>query len=134
MDNIERPKSPIVDYPGPMPEPDFESWLAEQQDRQDVTGAIARFIIWDLERGCWPTSNSIDAKYTWWGTEKAHERQIRAFRSHLACEHNVTYEHYVTLDKAFKEYVTARDDASKRWSEWMNEHGVAYPPVCELEE
>lgn len=121
-------------YPGPMPEPDFESWLAEQQGRQDRTGAMARFIIADLKKGCWPTSNSIDAKYTWWGPEKQDERQIRAFRSHLACEHNVTHKHYVALDKAFKEYVTARDDASKRWIEWMNEHGVAYPPVCELEE
>jgi hypothetical protein len=110
-------------YSGPVEKYDFEVWLAEQTDREDETGAIARFVIADLEKGCWPTTGYIDARYAWWGTEKAQERQLMAFSSHMAHPHNQGTKAMLALERAFKEFVAAEDEARKRFMDWMAEQG-----------
>ena len=113
-------------YPGPHPVYEFEVWLAAQTDRQDETGAIARFVIADLEKGCWPTTNSIDSGYAWWGNEKAQERQLRAFKTHIVYPHHQPARVMFALERAFKEFVVAEAEATKQEIAWMDERDLLW--------
>lgn len=106
IEKQEQVKTPIP-APGPCPG-DFEVWLDKQQDRDDETGAVARWIIRDLIEGRWPSTTSL------WGLHKRdHESRWRYWRAYLQREHNV-YRNMDLFEAAFKEYV----EADKRYGEW----------------
>ena len=111
---------------------DFEGWLAEQTERQDEVGAIARFVIADLERGCWPDSNSIDSKYAWWGADKARERQLRAWRTHLAVPHDQPTKTFLAFEHAHREYVEADERNFEEVLVWLEEHGKSFSGFDDL--
>ena len=96
----------------------FEEWLQEQTHREDNTGILARFILEDLERGCWPTSLSVDVSYAATREEKERERQHRAFRKHLIAFNNPTAEGIFLLERMFREFLEDKDRVWKEWCAW----------------
>jgi hypothetical protein len=43
----------------------FEEWLVLQKDRDDESGKVARYVLADLERGCWPRRNKVLGHVLW---------------------------------------------------------------------
>lgn len=95
--------------PAPVPCPgDFEVWLDKQQDRQDETGAVARWIIEDLIKGCWPCSITLWVYY-----QRSHEERWRYWRKHLMRGHRflasmsafeAASAEYVAIEQSFMEW------------------------------
>ncbi|MDP9437210.1 MAG: hypothetical protein M3P49_00440 [Actinomycetota bacterium] len=91
--------APTVPHPG-----DFEFWLYEQRHRQDRTGAVARFVIEDLEKGCWPDSTHMFIYY-----KRTDEEQRRAWVNHLLAEHDPVSGAISVFREVHAEYVAAYD-------------------------
>ncbi len=115
--------APAVPDPG-----DFEEWLDRQKGREDRTGAVARFVIEDLERGCWPDSISIWNMY-----QRTDEEQRRAWASHLTCDHAMPRRSIEIFREVHAEYV----EVYRRYLEWCRAeeerqakgNGGWFPPI-----
>ena len=99
----------------------FEERLKEQVDRQDETGMVARWVLADMERGCWEEVFNYD--YYMMRKEKMREGMVK----HLCFPHNVSTEFIFAAERTHKEYCAARDRAVREvidWHrKWREEHG-----------
>lgn len=96
--------APAVSHPG-----DFEEWLDRQKGRQDRTGAVARFVLEDLERGCWPDSIGLWSEY-----KRNDEERQQAWVHHLIARHDMPSESVTIFREVHAEYV----EAYRRYLEW----------------
>lgn len=96
--------APAVPHPG-----DFEEWLDNQRQRQDRTGAVARFVIEDLERGCWPDPTDL---FIWY--KRTDEEQRQAWVNHLVGKHRMPPRSIEIFCEVHAEYL----GACRRWFEW----------------
>lgn len=126
IENNERTEaSEPIPAPGPDPG-DFEVWLDRQQDRDDYTGVVARWIIRNLIEGEWLSTTSL-----WIAWKRDHESRWRYWRAYLQREHNV-YTNMDLFEAAFAEYIEA-DERYREW--WANEfirqqkQGAFWPDV-----
>lgn len=104
--------------------PYFEDWLAEQEEREDATGEVARFVRADIERGCWESLHNFDQYMM------RPEVQRRGMLRHVILHHNAHGEAAVAYERAHKEYEQARDENFRRVSDWYRERGeYAFGPV-----
>lgn len=88
--------------PAPPPVGDFEFWLYGQRHRQDRTGAVARFVLEDLEKGCWPETFDL-----WCYYKRTEEEQRQAWVNHLAGVHILAWESIEIFCEVHAEYVAA---------------------------
>ncbi len=80
----------------------FGFWLDQQRHRQDRTGAVARFVIEDLEKGCWPDSTHMFIYY-----KRTDEEQRGAWVNHLLAEHDPACGAISVFREVHAEYVAA---------------------------
>lgn len=93
----------------PDPGDEFEVWLDKQRHRQDRTGTVARFVIEDLERGCWPDSIGLWSDY-----QRTDEEQLRAWVHHLIAGHDISSKAVTIFYEVHAEYV----EAYRRYLKW----------------
>ncbi len=98
----------------------FEDWLAEQEDRQDATGEVARFVRADIERGCWEASHTFDQYMM------RPEVERRGMARHVIFHHNMHGKAVIAFERAHKEYEQARDENFDRVRKWYEDRGE-YP-------
>ena len=105
--------APAVPHPG-----DFEEWLDNQRQRQDRTGAVARFVIEDLERGCWPDPTDL---FIWY--KRTDEEQRQAWVNHLVGKHRMPPRSIEIFCEVHAEYL----GACRRWFEWNQAMNAGQP-------
>lgn len=83
----------------------FEEWLSKQADRDDNTGAVARFIVEDIQRGCWPSSyRAPDFVDRWDDAGRVRDK----FERHLVNLHFAESGSIKNFEKVYREYLDAR--------------------------
>lgn len=86
----------------------FEEWLAEQADRDDATGRLAKFVLDDIADTCWRHSVTSPG-YTDLYYENAWVERVRKYAAeHLMVRHDAGPEHIAVLNAAWEEYLAAR--------------------------
>ena len=77
----------------------FEEWLVLQKDRDDESGKVARYVLADLERGCWPRRNKVR-----WGMFYGAKKELEEDRWHLLSEHNLSSGALQTFERVFERF------------------------------
>jgi hypothetical protein len=77
----------------------FEEWLSLQKDRDDESGKVARYVLADLERGCWPRRKMVRS-CLYYGAKKELEEDLW----HLRSAHNVSSGSLQTFERVFERF------------------------------
>ena len=101
---VERPKNPGAT---------FESWLKkkQQQERDDDTGRVARWVHGKMTEGEWISSESQKTSRPLGGKVlPADEQLLRTWNRHLVRDHSIPVEGIEIFGRVFGEYQQARDN------------------------
>lgn len=93
----------------------FEDWLYEQRHRQDDTGAVARFVIEDYEKGCWPDTLFLDTLWV-----RTDEKLRKEWTRHLILHHNLSGKSIIAFERVHKEYVGIMKRCIEGWG-WSDD-------------
>src|SRR5829696_7822638 len=77
----------------------FEEWLVLQRERDDESGKVARYVLADLERGCWPRRNKV-RRSMFYGTKK----ELQENEWHLRATHNLSSRSLETFERVFEQF------------------------------
>lgn len=77
----------------------LEEWLSLQKERDDESGKVAKFVLADLERGCWPRRNKVRS-HKFYGAK----RELEENRSHLHDPHNFSLTSIRTFEQVFERF------------------------------
>jgi hypothetical protein len=77
----------------------FEEWLSLQAWRDDESGKVARHVIADLERGCWPRRKKVRS-HIYYGAKRELEEDLW----HLRSEHNLSSGSLQTFERVFERF------------------------------
>jgi hypothetical protein len=77
----------------------FEDWLTSQEEEQDDLGNVARFVLADIAKGCWPHSELGCPNY--WRT---YENLGDKFEDHLIRVHAFPRSLTKTFQQVYEEY------------------------------
>ena len=99
----------------------FESWLKKkaQQERDDHTGRVARWVHKKMAEGEWATTESQKLSQPFGGKRLPSDEQLlRTWRRHLRADHGINIEGIEIFEKVFAEYQRARG----RYQEEVRQH------------
>lgn len=92
-----------------LPDPGrFEEWLAWQDERGDGVGRVARFVLADIERGCWWKAGSAPGFMALYYNKAWVGRSKRYCIEHLQSHHGADARNVAIFSKAWAEYLAAR--------------------------
>jgi hypothetical protein len=77
----------------------FEEWLSLQTERDDETGKVARCVLADLGRGCWPRRKKVRS-HMYYGAKMELEEDLW----HLRSAHNVSSGSLQTFERVFERF------------------------------
>jgi hypothetical protein len=82
----------------------FEGWLFVQEDRMDEASSVARFVLRDIERGCWPRRRRA-LPYS----PATIREELVEFEQHLICVHAFPHSSTQTFRQVYEEYRREND-------------------------
>ena len=77
----------------------FEEWLSLQTERDDESGKVARYVLADLERGCWPRRKKVGSRM-FYGAKRELEEDLW----HLRSEHSLSSRSLQTFKQVFERF------------------------------
>ena len=77
----------------------FEEWLSLQTERDDESGKIARYVLADLERGCWPRRKKVRS-HMYYGAKMELEEDLW----HLRSAHSLSSGALQTFERVFERF------------------------------
>jgi hypothetical protein len=83
----------------------FEWWLERQKERQDEAGDVARFVLWDTERGCWEDLVTFDT------FQLRDEERRKGMARHLIFHHNFDAKIVFAFERVHREFLEAEKRA-----------------------
>ncbi len=87
----------------------FEAWLETQAHREDETGALARFVVADVEEYCWPGYERVYKQPS--PSSRREDWCAPEYVRHLARVHGVEINHAIdVVGRVHREWRTYRSD------------------------
>jgi len=119
----------------------FEEWLVLQREPDDESGKVARYVLADLERGCWPQRNKVRS-HMYYGAKKELEENLW----HLRSAHNLSSPPLQTFERVFERFRQENNEFEReklrmrvrelmydalgvRTPQWRHEKSVEYKNV-----
>ena len=95
-----------AEYPKPpyVARLDFEAWCWHKRNEGDVIGEVARYVLWDVGRGCWPETRRMD------GFHRANYDPGAVGRLNIWCQHLAT-KHNAGPDSTILTMLTGAHEA-----------------------
>nr|MDP9458402.1 hypothetical protein [Actinomycetota bacterium] len=85
----------------------FEAWLETQAHREDETGALARFVVADVEKYCWPGYGRVYKELS--TSRRREDWYAPEYVRHLARVHGVEINHAIdVVGRVHEEWLTYR--------------------------
>ncbi len=116
----------------------FEEWLSLQTERDDESGKVARCVLADLERGCWPRRKKVRS-HMYYGAKMELEEDLW----HLRSAHSLSSDALQTFKQVFERFRQENNEFERerlrmrirsfvydalgvRTPQWMHEKSVEY--------